>query len=232
MVKSIFCAAIAGLIAVSSANAAVVTIDDFDTTNFQVVGAPSFGNSPMNPVTASGLTVDAIGLARTITNTRTNPTGVANAFGRQVQTVVTGGQASVSLGADTQGVSEFFWNAAGADLVDGTNDRVLIDVIDTDQTGISFSLAFNGVSITRFANGPSELNFNFSDFVGVDFTSVGAISLAVSGPTAFDTSFDNVRAAGNLTTTPMAPVPVPASLPLMVVGLAGLLAMRKTRSQS
>ena len=83
-----------------ASQAAPVVIDDFNTTGFQVVGAPTLGGTPTNPATTSGPTADAIGGVRTITATRTFPAGTSNAFGQQVQAVVTDGEADVSLGAD------------------------------------------------------------------------------------------------------------------------------------
>lgn len=227
-IKTLATAACLSLSSVTFASAATVTIDDFNNTVFQVVGAPSLIN-PTNPATISGPTADAIGGVRTITNTRTSPAGTANAFGSQVQAVVTGGNASVSLGASTEGFSVFSWNAGGADLMDGTNSLLSLDVIDSDLL-VSFTFRINGVTgLTKTTpGGPNALTFDFSDFGGVDFSSVGAISLLIEGPTSFDVTFDNVLAIG----APVSAVPVPAALPLFGTGLAimGFVGWRRKRN--
>ena len=64
-------------------HAATVTIDDFDTTGFQAVGAPSASTPSLNPSTSVFATADAIGGVRTITVERTSPMGTTNSFGQQ-----------------------------------------------------------------------------------------------------------------------------------------------------
>lgn len=222
MIRSTLLTSAVALLVATAASAAPVTIDSFANTNFQVVGAPSLGNNPQNPATTSGPTTDAIGGTRTITNTRTAPGGTANAFGKQVQSVVTGGVASVSLGALTGGFSVFSWDAGGSDLVDGTNDRIEINVIDADQDGVTYTLNIGGVDVSRTAStAGGVLSFGFSDFGGVDMTNVSAISLTIAGPIAFDTNFDLLQAVGT--------VPLPAAGFLTLGGLAALGAARARR---
>ena len=222
MIRSTLLTAAAAVAIAGSANAASVTIDSFDTTNFQVLGAPTLGTPAQNPATTSGATADAIGGIRTLTNERTDPAGTANAFGRQVSTVISGGIAAVSLGASTEGTALISWDAGGADLVDGTNDRITLDVISADLS-VNFTLSIGGVSVTESvgSSGPGTLAFNFSDFAGVDLTNVSTISLLVSGQTSFDTEFDLIQAVGE--------VPLPAAGLLAIAGLGALGATRARR---
>lgn len=220
MIRSTLLAAAAAVAFSGAASAATVVIDTFDVTNFQVVGAPTLGNNPQNPATTSGPTPEAIGGIRTITNTRTAPAGLTNAFGQQVQSTVTSGKASVSLGAATQGFSVFSWNAGGADLVDGTNDRITLEVLSTDQN-VTFTLNLGGVSVSQTALAAGTLTFAFADFGAADLTNVGAISLLIEGPTSFDTEFDLIQAVGA--------VPLPAGGLLALAGLGALGAVRARR---
>lgn len=207
--------------------AAPITIDSFESTGFQVLSAPSLGGSPTNPTTDTLATTDAIGGQRTITNTRLSPTGTANAFGAQVQTVVTTGFASVDLGSNTAGTSSFSWDAGGANLVAGINNGLFVDVLSTNQPGVTFTFTIGGQGVTRTANGMGRLDFAFVDFMGVDFTNVGAIALTIGGPAAFSTDFDNVRADANRLLPNPSPVPLPAGLPFLLAGLCGLGLLRR-----
>lgn len=206
----------------TAATAASIVIDSFDNTNFQVVGAPTLGTVPVNPATTSGPTSDAIGGVRTITNTRTLPGGTGNAFGQQVQTIVTGGNATVSLGAGTEGFSVFSWNAGGVDLTDGgLNTRIELTVLDADLA-TNFAISVGGQMSSQTTSAAGILAFEFADYVGVDFSNVGAIDLTVSGLESFDTTFDLVQAVSSPST-----VPLPAGLPLLLAALGTLGWMRQ-----
>lgn len=174
--------------------AAPVSLDNFDTTRFQIIGAPSNGSPSNNPAVSSGATGDAIGGMRTITNTRTAPSGTADAVGQQVLSTVTNGTATVALGANTEGFSVFSYNAGGADLVDGTNNALTIEVLAADLSGVDYTFTIDGASSTKTAFGASILQFPFADFPGTDFTSVTNITLSVTGPPSFDTAFDTLQA--------------------------------------
>lgn len=225
--KTILASAALGMALTGAANAATVNIDNFDTTVFQVVGAPTLGASPQNPATTVGPTSDAIGGTRRLTATRTTPAGTANAFGQQVTMVVSDGDAKVGLGRGTEGFAEFIWEAGGADLVDGTNNAIFLDVSSADLSGITYTFDIDGISVAQEANGAGTLEFLFSDFAGVDLENVSALSLLISGPESFDTTFDSVR-AGVSNATP-SPVPLPAAGFLLLGGMGALGGMRRLK---
>ena len=217
--KRFLSALLVSLAAPSFLSAASITIDDFATTSAQIVSAPTLSTTPVNPNTSVFLAGSAIGGTRTITATRSTPSGTANAFGQQVQVIVSAGEASVSLGAHVEGSALFAWDAGGADLFDGTNDRVEINVVSADMAGVSYTLNLGGVSVSRSAaTTGGVLSYAFADFGGVNFNDVTAISLLIEGPTAFETKFDLVQATGGQ----VSPVPLPASVPLLLVALGTL----------
>lgn len=225
--KCLLAAAVASASAVS-AHAATIIIDDFDTTNVQVVGAPTFGTPSQNPATTSGPTTDAIGGFRTITAERTGRLGTGDAFGQQVQAVVTGGSAFVSLGSGIAGSVIFSWDPGSVDLVDGTNDSIAFDVLDADLRGNTFTFSVNGGSVTQTANGPGLVSFDFADYEGVDFSDVSTLSLFVSGPASFDVGFDNIRAQAG----PISAVPLPAGGLLLLSGLGGIAAINRRKKRA
>ncbi|MEP4196109.1 MAG: VPLPA-CTERM sorting domain-containing protein [Aliishimia sp.] len=215
----LFCAA-------SATNAATINIDNFDTTGFQFAVAPTSGASPLNPATTSSPTPDAIGGARRITVERLTPAGTGNAFGQQVQAIVLGGTAAVGMGAGVTGTALFEWSPLGADLVDGTNSAIFIDILSGD-TSIDYTLDINGTSVSKAGVSAGTLEFSFADFSGISLTNVSAISLLLSGPSKFDAEFDNIRAGIGTQTSA---VPLPAGLPLLLLGIGSFAALRRRSS--
>ncbi|MEC9312350.1 MAG: VPLPA-CTERM sorting domain-containing protein [Pseudomonadota bacterium] len=219
----------AGLVVASAltlpAAAATITLDSFDFTNYQAVGAPSLGAIPENPATSTQAAADAIGGSRTITAVRTVPSGTTDAFGRQVQAVVTGGSATVSVAAGVQGYVMFDYNATSVDLTDGgTNGWIDLSVISADLA-VTYTVTIDGVSATKVGATGSTVSWAFSEFSTVDFTQVGAISLTVTGPASFDTEFDDFLVRGQVGV-----VPLPASGLMLLAAAGGLALARRRRS--
>ncbi len=217
----------AALLMSSAVTAGTVVINNFSTTSQNVFAPATTGASETTTNTA--VAPEAIGGQRTVTSTRTAPTG-GNAGGKQIQAEIGSGSASISAGLGTEGSVEFEWsNLNGANLFDGTNSGIDIDVTAADFATISYQLSINGFSVTQSpALFGSTLRYSFADFSGVDFTNVNDISLFVTGPAAFDTSFSSISAtAGSSTQTPAVPLPAAGWLMLAGLGAFGTLQSRK-----
>ena len=191
------------------AAAATVSIDSFGTN--QIVQAPGLTNTNPNSNTTSD--TGAIGGERTIYVERES--GPLNITG-----AVFGGSATVSTDSLTQGFAIFSWMPTAADLLDTSNDRVRIGVSSYDVDTV-YDLAVNGTSVQRNVTSVGNLDFMFSEFSGVEFSNVNSISLTISGPAGFDTTFEFIEA-----TT----VPLPAGGLLLIGGLGALGAARRRKT--
>ncbi len=216
-------------LAATSSHAANVTIDDF-AGPLQTVVAPNpvtAANPDSTPGTASG---SVVGLSRFIGAFRTSAAGSTIGFSN-------GSFAGVANSADADGFSQFVWlPLSPINLVDGTNDRLSLDVLGvTAPAGVPVSATYAftvtdsfgmDATLSQAVSGPTTLDFSFAPFAGVDFTSVSNITLLVTGAPGFGTTFDNVRATGP------AVVPLPAGGLLLLSGLVGVGLMRRRRTRA
>lgn len=203
-------------------NAATVAIDSFTTTQGAIDPAGG-GLGTTSTVSAS----EALGGTRTIT-----ANGTGGLFPLVTTTIsVGGGTASVSNSDQVVGTGLFEWAMNGEDLTDGgTNDTFVLQVVSADLGG-SFELTVDGLSSTSTYN-PATSTVSFSFGAYGNLSSANAISLLVSGPTSFDTSFSFLGAEDLVPNTPVSPVPLPAAgllLGSVLLG-GGIVARRKAKS--
>ena len=212
MKKNILAFAVMAGVAAGSAQALV--IDNFDDATPQIVSAPNPGDTVS--------TANAIGGARTISNTKSGPLGVTSA--------VLGGFFSQSASALTSGTSTITWDANGAglggvDLTDGlVGNWFAFDIQSIDQGQIDFILGVrdtngNSDSYTLSAAAAGRQTVAFSNFAGVDFTQVDLVSLEVQGSAAADLTLDLLQTRGN---RPLRPSSVPEPMTALLLG-GGLL---------
>lgn len=214
MKLSILLTTAAIMAASSGAFAATVTIDNFSTDqSIETVTTGVEVSGTVSP--ASG----AIGGSRTVK-------AIGNVIGsRNTEADVAAGSAAISNGSGITGIVTFLWDAGGADLTDGfANTGIDLSILSTDLSVI-YKIGVNGFEVSKTISSPGTTTFGFSEFVGVDFTNVGSISLVVSGPASFDSEFDLLAA-----TPPAATVPLPGGLGLAVGGFAALGLLRRRRS--
>lgn len=203
------------------AEAATVTIDTFTTR--QSVTAPFAGASSVSSAIAAA---EAIGGQRKITAVRTTPAAATAQTARTNVTAVGDGEALVSLAAQTHGYSVFEWSLGlPYDLIDGTNNRIDLAVLDADLPGISLTLSLDAVSVTKAVAGTGTLSFLFSEFAGANAGAVDKILLRVNGPLDFDFAMGPIVATGD---TPV--VPLPATGLLLAGAMGGVAALRRRRT--
>lgn len=218
----------------STAQAATVTIDSFETPQFLFSGESG-------AVQGSGI----LGGEREVTYTSEG----AGSFGENLQI----GNGSLVLSSAFELVeADLLWNGVGdvglggVDLTDeGTESGLSIDIfgigtlIATPELALTFSIvdsSGNESSLAQFFetqflfdnasnSSPVTALFSFDAFVGsADVTDVDSIGLNIVGPLALDASF------GTVTTTPV-PEPLTIVGSLTALGLGGVM-KRKLAKQS
>lgn len=212
MKRSALALAIVGAFAVGTANA--LTIDDFSTDQSVAVtsAAPAADNNNV---------VAGIGNPRNLMVDKTvGPAGGANgAFAD-----VIGGALSMANGPTTESTITVTWSAiaaANADFTDaGQSTGIFFSLPDPIDNDLTVTFTANGTSTysVTFPNGSAGNDF-FAPFSEFDdpsvFTSMSTLSIAFTGPAAWDANIDLVE-------TRPTPVPVPGTLALFGLGLAGL----------
>ena len=122
----------------------------------------------------------------------------------------------------------------GLGSVDFTADGGRAFILDILESDVGFSFAINvwsdagndfvsNIYTALGANVPTQRIFNFSDFVGIDFTDVSALEFVINtdgtqGDTSIDFAVDAIR------------VPAPASIAFLGMGLLSLGYARRRHS--
>jgi len=201
---------VSGIALASGVQAA--SIDDFNG-GWQEVEAPG-----ANTVSYS----DAIGGYRTIEIEKTSGSRSATADVLEAYK-----EFSHSADSGTSARSTITWNnngngLGGVDLAEGRVFSVFsFDILSIDQGNVDLTFSvwdtMNAMaSYTLTGAGVGSQAVAFDNFMGIDFTSIDAISLIIEGGQASDIVLDNLRT-----------VPTPATLILMLVGFAGFFFGRK-----
>lgn len=213
----------------SSATAATIMIDSFETFQ-QVADSPV---PPTAPSTSTILAGDVLGGSRTLTVSTSPINPPSTNFGSSLTS--TGdpadsrlifnnndgqqGVATVIYGVDAGGV-------ALGDLTDsGTNDKFFFEVLSGDLPGSFFSATVEDIFANVFTvtellvPGFSPFQ-DFADFIGVDFENVASLTFKLdsNGVDSFDGSIGSISA-----------VPLPASALLLLGGIGGLAAFGRRR---
>lgn len=216
----------AALALTAPAHAATVVIDNFTTAQTHTIGADGATDS----VAGSGI----IGGAREVTLFNdSSPDGALDTiflteFGDARFESGAGVASRFVMSYDGSADGSFDPNGlGGVDLVDGNNGMFQIssNFVDENAT-VTFEVwdTFGNVAsamIDVFDDTPATYKLLFSSFLGVDFTSVGAIRTTIDSATAADISFSAIEATA---------VPVPPAALLFVPALAGMVAFRKRRA--
>ena len=216
-------------IALSAGSANAAMIDDFNGDVF---------NSTSAPLTNAAAGNSSAGYARTITATSSGvSTDVA------INTTTVPGLYAHSQSSGVTGYSQIDFALGGIDLTSGANAfSVALASVDVGgflgviADGVSVSLGTFSLLGSTGGTFPVVAEFLFSDFGGVDFTSVNTVSLFIDGTSksdldasidSFGTTCSDLTASGGAGTngttgncsTGTSNVPEPASLALLSMGL-------------
>lgn len=220
----------------SAAHAAVVTIDEFSTDQVEVIGS----NGDADNEAASG--VGLLGGVREVTLSNTDATNApldtifvaSNGIGRFESGASSNGTGiTSSFRLDFDGTADSGFDPTGlgsTDLIDGTNDTfwlasnfvdgisdIRIQVWDGDSTALSSILSINAAG---------QYFIPFTEFGGIDFTDIAAISVFIDSQTpAADLNLDYIRAAGRDDVI----VPIPGAAFLFFPAIVGLAVARRRR---
>ncbi len=214
---------VAALGTVGSANALV--IDNFDG-GAQNVSAPG-----TNTVGYAG----AVGGFRTVNMASPGP---LTATASVIPGAAPLGIYAHSADALTPATSTITWDANGAglggvDFVEGLVNNVFsFDIISIDQGFIDLILTVvdtfnNSASYTFSGAGAGVQTVAFSNFAGINFTSIDMLSLQVQGGAASDLTLDLFATTGD---QPPATVPEPGMLLLLGAGLLGMAGLRRRQT--
>ncbi|PIL20447.1 hypothetical protein P775_09490 [Puniceibacterium antarcticum] len=218
----------------------MVSIDTFDAQSLVVDGTFP-GGSPSAQVSGASIiggsrSIQAVNhdgeLFGTIVSTNNDAAksgffSVSNSSGTSGTGILTwdGGTDGNPLSVDTFGLG-------GVDLVLGSNDAFAFDIISIDQP---FTLTLqvwddvSSVSVTKTLTTADKGTTNytlFSEFAGINFLKIGAIQMTLVGSNDADITMNDFVS----TVVPPSPVPLPASIPLLLMGVAALGVMRNKRS--
>ncbi len=218
------------LLFTGAAQAASITIDDFDTGPGEVTSA--------TPGPTNFIAPGAIGGSRTLeilgypTNSDPIPAGIT------LRVAVPPGQEGHSQNAFAPGGrSRTTWDANGGgllslDLTDGgTEDAFLLDIVSIDQGQLDITLnvtsnSHGTASLTSSSLSVGVLKIDYSTFAGFStdiFENVDSIDMVIEAGQATDVTIDSIVTTGT-------PVPVPAAAWMGMTLLGGMGVVRKVRS--
>lgn len=230
--------------------AGIVGIDAFNITTQQL----AFDPPPGGPNVAAGSTdfdeanaPEAIGgfrdlfisTSKDISFNDSGDVAVVSAIGQVQVSNTVNTNIDVALtwdGGDNQ-ASVDTGGLGGLDLIDGTNTGILVDInfadLGVDMAFNIWDTSGNQATVSRSFSSQvqdEQVFFAYGDLVGnsVDLTSVGAIQLLVSGPTAYDVDF-NLLQSINPDQPPSNNISAPATLALVGIGMVGVGAARRKR---
>jgi len=198
----------------------------------------SFNDSTPQIVSANGsdtvATSSAIGGYRTISISKSGPLGASAS--------VISGIFAHSADALTSAISTITWDANGAGLnadllasdtlgFTGSScyECFVLDVLSIDQGNVDLTIQLsdgsNTASYTSSGVGTGLYEVMFSQFTGVDLTSIMAISLEINGAQASDMTLDFQGYTGKQVSS----VPLPATVWLFATGLISFLGTHRRK---
>jgi hypothetical protein len=227
MKQFLTCVVMVGLLCgVSSAALIIDPFSEVDTNITANVGTPSATDTDVHATILGGQRKATVDYTVGISDVRARLVDAIPPFG--------GSNNAISLSSDsgTTGDWTLEWGSGGAggtDLGDltqgGTLDRIIVKVLFNDLVipiDLTLDDGTNSATVTKFTTGgPGNLEYLFSDFVGVDATSANSLVLMGTGVQDVDLTIDLISADI---------IPEPATMALLgmaVVGLGGYIRKRR-----
>jgi uncharacterized membrane protein YdcZ (DUF606 family) len=204
-------AALATTLALTSAQAVVLVLDDFSTNQ-----------GPISDLTNNGAQVCDNNGTRTICSNL-----IAAAPPVTQVTDVSFGAYTVDNGGGENSTQSISWVlGANPALAGATNLAFLMQVLYSDGNPINLNFSFNGTALAPYVIPGNTTNapVSFNIPAGTSLAAGGTLSLVISGQTGWDLGLDSF----GLSFTPGQRTPAPA-LPLLIG--AGLLALGLRRKQ-
>lgn len=224
----------------ASAMAAPVVIDDFVTTQLveDLPGNPDPRTSERGTATSIGGFRDMEALITNYSGPGAQPEGgnslvANNGFLAYNNEVFVTGKSTVTWdgsdeGADNSSFAVDIDGLGGLDLTGGgMNTQLVFSVLETDAN-VSFAFTIwdtlgSVATVTEtFVEDAQNVNARifFNEFAGIDFTTIGAIQLNITGEESADAAIDIISATN---------IPLPPAI-LMMLGGLGLLGVVRYRT--